>query len=238
MNQTVVCLFGRLIIFIIIARRVSGTVYNFPRWPLKNWTLRTLPDIRSYTLTVTYTFMWLAGYLVHSPSFYYDYFKKNRVKHVVRLNNKRTYDAKRTFVEAANIQHSDMVFTDGTPPTDAILGGFLNLCERYVGDVTDARRANGETTGPTVVDTGGAVAVHCKGKRRERSRPFFLFFFFLFVFSPRALRPLAAGLGRTGCLVASYIVKHWSFTAAEAIAWIRICRPGSVIGVQQQWLVE
>lgn len=47
-----------------------------------------------------------------------------------------------------------------------------------------------------------------------------------------------AGLGRTGCLVASYIVKHWSFTAVEAIAWIRICRPGSVIGVQQQWLIK
>lgn len=91
---------------------------------------------------------------MHSPSFYYDYFKKNNVKHVVRLNNKRTYDAKRTFVEVANIQHSDMVFTDGTPPTDAILRGFLNLCERYIGDAA----------GPTADTHDGAVAVHCKGK--------------------------------------------------------------------------
>ena len=31
----------------------------------------------------------------------------------------------------------------------------------------------------------------------------------------------AAGLGRTGTLIALYMMKHYRFTAAECIAWIR-----------------
>ncbi|XP_050530020.1 dual specificity protein phosphatase CDC14C isoform X1 [Daktulosphaira vitifoliae] len=159
-----------------------------------------------------------SGYHIHSPAYYYKYFTENNVNHVVRLNNKNTYDAKQTFVASANINHTDLFFPDGTPPTDVILLDFLSLCEQYLDEInidkcTDNQNAlsncNSSTSNVLSKAIKGAIAVHCK-----------------------------AGLGRTGCLIASYIVKHWSFTALEAIAWIRICRPGSVIGIQQQWLVK
>lgn len=47
-----------------------------------------------------------------------------------------------------------------------------------------------------------------------------------------------AGLGRTGTLIAMYMMKHMGFSANECIAWLRIVRPGSVIGPQQQYLKD
>ena len=47
-----------------------------------------------------------------------------------------------------------------------------------------------------------------------------------------------AGLGRTGTCIGAYIMKHYRFTAAEAIGWMRICRPGMVIGPQQHFLQD
>ncbi len=46
-----------------------------------------------------------------------------------------------------------------------------------------------------------------------------------------------AGLGRTGTLIALYAMKHYRFPADAFIGYIRICRPGSILGPQQQWLV-
>lgn len=47
-----------------------------------------------------------------------------------------------------------------------------------------------------------------------------------------------AGLGRTGTMIAVYLMKHYGWTASECIGWLRIVRPGSVIGPQQQFLHE
>lgn len=47
-----------------------------------------------------------------------------------------------------------------------------------------------------------------------------------------------AGLGRTGTLIACWLMKEYGVTAAESMAWLRICRPGSVIGPQQEFLIE
>ena len=61
-----------------------------------------------------------------------------------------------------------------------------------------------------IADTAtGVVAVHCK-----------------------------SGRGRTGTLIAAHLIRSHGFTAREAIAWLRIMRPGSVLGEQQLFLCE
>ena len=55
----------------------------------------------------------------------------------------------------------------------------------------------------------GAMAIHCK-----------------------------AGLGRTGTLIGIYAMKHFKFPAAAFIGWIRMCRPGSILGPQQFYLLD
>jgi len=47
-----------------------------------------------------------------------------------------------------------------------------------------------------------------------------------------------AGLGRTGTLVGIHMMKHHGFTAKEVIGYLRLMRPGSIIGPQQQFLCE
>lgn len=45
-----------------------------------------------------------------------------------------------------------------------------------------------------------------------------------------------AGLGRTGTLICAYAMKNYKIPSEPMIAWVRICRPGSVVGLQQAYL--
>jgi protein-tyrosine phosphatase len=47
-----------------------------------------------------------------------------------------------------------------------------------------------------------------------------------------------AGLGRTGTLIGCYAMKHFKFPAAAFIGWIRIARPGSILGPQQYYMIQ
>jgi hypothetical protein len=46
------------------------------------------------------------------------------------------------------------------------------------------------------------------------------------------------GLGRTGTLIALYMMRSCGFSAREAMGWLRIMRPGSVIGRQQRYVCQ
>ena len=47
-----------------------------------------------------------------------------------------------------------------------------------------------------------------------------------------------AGLGRTGTLIGLWAMKQFKFPAEYFIGWIRIARPGSILGPQQYFLLE
>ncbi|ORY26505.1 protein-tyrosine phosphatase-like protein [Naematelia encephala] len=47
-----------------------------------------------------------------------------------------------------------------------------------------------------------------------------------------------AGLGRTGVLIGAYLIYKYAFSAQEVIGYMRIVRPGMVVGPQQQYLLK
>ena len=126
----------------------------------------------------------LHGFPACQPEDYARIFKRTGVTAVVRLNA-ASYDSNK-FVRQG-LRHYDLIFSDGSCPSDDIVRRFLAICE----------------------SERGAVAVHCK-----------------------------AGLGRTGTLIACYLMAKYHFQPEEVIPWVRICRPGSILGRQQSFLFE
>lgn len=119
-----------------------------------------------------------------NPEEYVPILKGLGVTCIVRFNSK-CYD-KNIFTHA-EFRHIDLLYDDGANPPEAVLQGFLRLCE----------------------EQRGVIAVHCK-----------------------------AGLGRTGTNISAFMMKHYGYTAKECVAWCRLCRPGCVVGPQQQFLIS
>jgi len=83
----------------------------------------------------------------------------------------------------------------------------MNHHDLYFSDGTIPNNAIVEKFLKIVETEKAVVAVHCKG-----------------------------GIGRTGTLISAILIKHYTFNAQEAVAWTRLCRPGSVMGRQHLFL--
>eukprot|EP00796_Vickermania_ingenoplastis_P000618 gene618-340_t len=156
------------------------------------------------------------------------------------------------------IQMRALEFPDGTAPHDAIVMEFLKAAEAEFGEQIQTSVAAQAAAAMTMNNkkdegseprllVGGAYKGLPPALTREPSRR-------LQLAAPndtsasatkkrKAMKACGAvavhcraGLGRTGTLIGVYIMRHYFFTAREAMGWLRLCRPGSVSGVQQQYL--
>lgn len=115
----------------------------------------------------------------------------------------------------AGIEHIELYFKDFTVPSNAILQAFL-----YIAEISP-----------------NAIGVHCRVCICIFIINFSLFRSYI-GWNYNYCRNIKMGLGRTGTLIAAYLMEHYKTTARQAVAWLRICRPGSIMGPQQAFLMD
>ena len=193
--------------------------------------------------------------LAHSVQFFIPLFQSWHITGVVRLNNK-LYDS--VSFTTRSINHYDLYFDDGSIPTRDIVHRFITIVDNElsggdaetgssnfarsnmrpstVGYLSQTTSANTNSTLSLAHSPSSSSSLHrpvtsslsSPGRRSKKPQPL----------GGAVAVHCKAGLGRTGTLIACYLMYKYGFTAIEAIAWIRICRPGSIVGLQQHFLID
>ena len=155
------------------------------------------------------------GVYTFTPKDYIEVFKDKGVTAVVRLNEPDTYDGKE--FSKNGINHYDLYFDDCTVPPSNIVSQFLDICDRE----------------------RGALAVHCKVQDTLMSTERFTIctgWIGKNWDSDRALVNEKLWLDLCCEILVFMIWGLAGFTANQCIGWLRIVRPGSIIGPQQGYL--
>ena len=183
------------------------------------------------------------------PAFFFPDLRAAGVSDVVRLNDDWTYDA--AAFEDNGFVHHHMAFIDCANPPPDVVRRFMAVCAAARGAVAVHCLA-GEPPHPAPVFSCLILTfslLHSVSCLFPRTHLHHLSFAFRVLRLPppppnqthrdpyRALADgslRVAGLGRTGTLIALWLMAHCGWRAREAIAWLRLVRPGSVIGARSR----
>ncbi|EIW73017.1 hypothetical protein TREMEDRAFT_25011, partial [Tremella mesenterica DSM 1558] len=143
--------------------------------------------------------------------------KARQLAHNLRRSERRTMDTEHSFKCVMKVFSEEKVglvvrLNEELYDRKRFLDQGMEHVEMYFDDgsnPTDAMVREFIRLSETVIEKQGRkVAVHCK-----------------------------AGLGRTGVLIGAYLIYKYSFSAQEVIGFMRIIRPGMVVGPQQQYML-